>query len=71
MREHYVRIIQCALSIAIGYALLLYFSDIPENRNARWVAAIIGGFAGSYALTWAWVRVKDLPLIVRRLTRAR
>lgn len=62
-------ILQCLLSIGIGFALLIYFSDIPDNRQTKWVAAILGGFLGTWALTYLWVRLKDLPIIVSRLAR--
>jgi uncharacterized BrkB/YihY/UPF0761 family membrane protein len=70
MKDTLARIIQCAISIGIGSALLVYF-DTPENRQTRWVAALVGGFLAAWALTYLWVRMKDLPVIVRRLTRAR
>lgn len=69
MKNWLTMIIQCLLSIGIGFALLVYFSDIPDNRQTRWVAALVGGLAGAWALTYLWVRLKDIPVIARRLAR--
>lgn len=69
MSDRLKRISQCLLSIVIGYYLMTLFSDIPDNRNTRWVVAIIGGFAGAWLATYLMVRARDLPLIARRLAR--
>lgn len=60
MREKLVLALQFLVTLVIGAGFLWAFSDIPGNRNARWVAAILGGVGGAYILTYVTVRLRDL-----------